>query len=142
MIITRSASETRQIGYQYAESVSSASIVIFQGPVGAGKSVFIRGILSALGVSGHIPSPSFTLINRYQGKKNNLPVNIFHIDLYRLETPEEIADLGFQEIIYSGGISLVEWGERAAGLYNGKTHLVAINFGTEENERQIEIIKN
>ncbi len=81
------------------------------GPLGAGKTVLVKGIASGCGISDTVTSPSYTIISEYNGT-----IPLYHIDLYRLESEEEIDLLGLEEILAGEGISVIEWGERAEHL--------------------------
>jgi len=95
-----------------AAELSSGGVIALIGPLGAGKTVFVKGLAKALGLSGDdATSPTFTLINEYEG-----PVPLYHVDLYRLEQAEEIEELGLHEYFEGPGIVAVEWAERAAHL--------------------------
>jgi tRNA threonylcarbamoyladenosine biosynthesis protein TsaE len=109
--LSRSPEETRDLGRKLGMAVSSGDVIALKGDLGSGKSVLARGILESLGVEGDMPSPSFVLVATYNAR---LPVN--HIDLYRLERAEEALDLGLQEILYSGGVCVIEWAERLEGF--------------------------
>ena len=90
--------------------------------MGAGKSVFARGIIHALGYSGTVTSPTFTLMNTYEG--GLLPV--YHFDLYRLNRAEQLYDIGYDEFLYGSGISLIEWAQRMENLFPEEHILVSI----------------
>lgn len=104
--ITGSASETRTRGAELGQSLAPGSVVIFTGNLGAGKTTLIQGICTGLGVTEKVTSPTFTLINEYQGR---LPV--YHFDFYRLHTAAELIDLGVDEYLDGPGVCLVEWPE-------------------------------
>jgi len=105
---TRSEEETFALARALAAGFGGTETVLLEGELGAGKTVFAKGLAAGAGVTdaGRVSSPSFTLINIYQGKHR-----IFHIDLYRLERPAEIADLGWEDMI-GQGIVIVEWAEK------------------------------
>ena len=112
-------------------------MLLLQGDLGYGKTVFARGIAAALGVPPEeVSSPSFTLVHEYKGGR--FPV--FHIDLYRLEAPEdEVGALGIEDICSAGGVVLVEWGERLPPfLKRGATTVRFHDVG--EGSRRIEIL--
>jgi tRNA threonylcarbamoyladenosine biosynthesis protein TsaE len=105
---TRSEEETFELARALAAGFGGTETVLLEGELGAGKTVFAKGLAAGAGVTdaGRVSSPSFTLVNIYQGKHR-----IFHIDLYRLERPAEIADLGWEDMI-GQGIVIVEWAEK------------------------------
>ncbi len=101
---TSGPEETHLLARDFAKQLEPGDVVCFYGDLGAGKTTFIRGICAELGVTDYITSPTFTLINEYNGE---LP--IYHFDFYRLTTPAELADLGLEEYFYSDGICCIEW---------------------------------
>lgn len=99
-------------GRELGEAAQAGNVfVCLQGELGAGKSTLARAMCRGAGVRGPVPSPTFTLINRYVGSDGR-PVH--HADLYRLEGPEGLADMGWQELLQTEGAVLLEWPERAA----------------------------
>ena len=123
--ITHNTDETLQLGKSLGSKLIAGDLVLLFGDLGAGKTCLTQGIClgSGLDKSTYIRSPTFTLINEYQGV-----VPIFHIDLYRLETEEEIMNLGLEEIIYSKAITIIEWPEKI--ISNKKPN--EFKFGIEE----------
>ena len=106
---TQNANETLQLGKALGAKLIPGDLVLLFGDLGVGKTCLTQGICHGAGLenNAYIRSPTFTLINEYQGK-----VPIFHIDLYRLETEAEIINLGLEEIIYSQAITIIEWSEK------------------------------
>jgi len=86
-------------------------VLSLEGPLGAGKTTLIKGIAQALGISEVVTSPSFTIMSVYEGR-----LDLYHIDLYRLPSEEEIDDLGLDDYLYGDGISVIEWGDKAGDL--------------------------
>lgn len=106
--ITRSEADTMALAGSLADMLSDGDTVLLHGDLGAGKSVFARGVARALGVRGAMPSPTFTLMIPYVGKKA-----LYHYDLYRLNDPDEFFEAGLDENIGGTGVALVEWPEMA-----------------------------
>jgi len=107
-LITRSEAETRARGEALARSLRPGDVVLLVGDLGMGKTVFARGLARGLGVEEEqVRSPSFTLVNRYTGRHL-----VYHIDLYRIDRPEELQELGLEEILEGDGVAVVEWAER------------------------------
>ncbi|HZM69676.1 MAG TPA: tRNA (adenosine(37)-N6)-threonylcarbamoyltransferase complex ATPase subunit type 1 TsaE [Candidatus Cryosericum sp.] len=105
---TGSEAETFALGRDLAGDLRPADVVLLQGDLGMGKTVLARGLAAGLGVPEEdVRSPTFTLINLYQGR---LPV--YHIDLYRIDKPAELEELGLEEILGADGVAIVEWAER------------------------------
>ena len=119
---TRSEQETRIAGERLAASLAPGDTVLLRGDLGMGKTVLARGVAIGLGVpAADIRSPSFTLVNPYHGR---LPV--FHIDLYRIEKPEDLQELGLEEILGGEAIAIVEWAERLGPYRPGRCVEVTI----------------
>lgn len=133
---THSENETYELAKSLAHRLEKGAIIILKGGMGVGKSVFARGIIQALEYSGAVTSPTFTLMNEYP---TNPPV--YHFDMYRLEYPEQLYDIGYDEYIYSNGISLIEWSERMEHLHPDEYILVEIER-ISESDRQISISTN
>ena len=107
-LVTRSEDETRLLGQDLSRSLLAGDVILLTGDLGMGKTVFARGIAQSLGVpEDEVRSPSFTLVNRYRGR-----VTLYHIDLYRIDRPEDLDELGLDEILGGDGIAVVEWAER------------------------------
>ena len=110
--MTDSAAETEALGRRLGERLHSGSVWLLTGEMGAGKTVFARGICRGLGVQDRVRSPSFTLVTNYA--RGRLPV--VHADLYRLESSASVEQLGWEDLAADGTVLLVEWGERARSL--------------------------
>ena len=107
-ITTRSEIETASVGRELASSLAAGSVVLLYGDLGAGKTAFVRGLAEGLGVSrDEVSSPTFTLVQEYRGGR----LTLFHVDLYRLNDPREIDDLGLDEIA-DEGVLAIEWAEK------------------------------
>lgn len=128
-IISRSEDETFRLAEELASGFSGKEIVLLEGELGAGKTVFAKGIASGAGVRNvhQVCSPSFTLVNIYDGKHR-----IFHIDLYRLEREADIRDLGWEDIL-GEGIVIVEWAEKLTFPLDGIS--VLIETGPDDERR-------
>jgi tRNA threonylcarbamoyladenosine biosynthesis protein TsaE len=110
-ITTRSESETSAVGLALAATLSAGDVLLLYGDLGAGKTAFVRGLAEGLGVHrDEVSSPTFTLIQEYRGGR----VPLFHVDLYRLNDPREIDDLGLDEIA-ADGVMAIEWAEKLSG---------------------------
>ena len=130
---TRSVAGTLALGETIAEILRPPKLVILSGEVGAGKTTLVKGIAAALGaaVTEDVPSPTFTLVHEYEGPT----IHLFHLDLYRLETEEQIAVLGLEEMISEpNALVLVEWGERFESVVNLADAEIVMEHG-EGDER-------
>lgn len=110
MIRLADAAATEAFGASLAARVRGGDVVTLEGPLGAGKTSIARGLLAALGLAGEAPSPSFAIVQPYAPPEVRLPV--LHIDLYRIESPDEMEELGLDEALHDS-LLLVEWPERA-----------------------------
>jgi len=107
-ITTHSESETSAVGCQVAATLSAGAVVLLYGDLGAGKTAFVRGLAEGLGVSPtEVSSPTFTLVQEYRGGR----LTLFHVDLYRLNDPREIDDLGLDEMTVEGVLA-IEWADK------------------------------
>ena len=131
MIVTHSAEETRRLGAKLAAHLQPGDVVLLRGDLGAGKSEFARGVARGLGVSGPVPSPSFTILNMYD--EGRIP--LYHFDWYRIHDPDEIGEMGFEEQLHGDGVSLIEWSERAVEYLPERALIIsirAVNDDTRE----------
>lgn len=110
---TKNPDQTRHLGRICGELLTQGSVIALIGDLGTGKTVFVKGVAQGVGVidDKEITSPSFVLVNEYQGR---LPV--YHVDLYRLHHMREVEDLGWEELISSPGVTLIEWAEKVLTL--------------------------
>ena len=132
MIITNNATETRALGERLADSLKAGDVLLLEGELGAGKSEFARGIDKGLGVQETVTSPSFTILNVYESGR----IPLYHFDWYRLESEEELYELGMDEYLGGEGISLVEWPCRCPDAIPPDCLRIQIT-ATGENSRRI-----
>ena len=121
---SHSAEDTEKIGCELAKKALPGDIYCLSGELGAGKTVFAKGFAKGLGITARVTSPTFTILNEYGGGK----VNLYHFDLYRLESPEELVGIGFEEYLFGEGVTLIEWPEKAGNLL--PAHAVHIKIET------------
>ena len=105
-IISKSADETFNVGLDLAARLSPGDVIAFHGDLGAGKTVFVRGLAQGLGLDARVTSPTFTIVNEYNGK-----IPLFHFDMYRLSGSDELFEIGWEDYLTRGGICAVEWSE-------------------------------
>ncbi len=132
MVITNSASETRELGVRLAEQLKAGDVILMDGELGAGKSELARGVAKGLGVQETVTSPSFTILNVYESGR----VPLYHFDWYRLESAEEIFELGMDEYLGGDGVALVEWPDRCPDAIPEDFLRIRIE-ATGENTRRI-----
>ena len=110
--VSRSAEETKEIGRAIGKAVGVGTLALLIGQLGAGKTTLTQGIADGLGVTAYTKSPSFVLVNEYQGR---LP--LFHMDLYRIDDPAEAWELGLDDYLGRDGVLAVEWADRATSIF-------------------------
>ncbi len=131
---THSEQETEALGEKLAGSLRPRTVLAFTGDLGAGKTAFIRGLARGLGVTDRVTSPTFTIVNEYEGD----PLPLFHFDMYRLTSSEELFDIGWEDYLHRGGVCAVEWSENVADALDGAVS-VDIRRGSGDNDRVITI---
>ena len=112
-ITISSLQELDNAAARFLELAGGNTVIAFSGELGAGKTTFIQAICRNLGIEVEVNSPTFSLVNEYFTPEGN---SIFHFDLYRIETPEELFDMGYEEYFYSGSRCFIEWPEKALQL--------------------------
>lgn len=132
---THSPEETEALAARLAPALRPGTVVAYTGDLGAGKTAFTRGLARGLGISARVTSPTFTIVNEYEGGR--LP--LFHFDLYRLSCGDELYDIGWEDYLSRGGVSAVEWSERAEDLAEDGWVYVDLRRGDGENQRHITI---
>ena len=132
---SNSPGETEALGAALAKLLWPGAVVAFTGDLGAGKTAFVRGMAQGLGVAGRVTSPTFTIVNEYEGGR--LP--LFHFDLYRLASSDELFEIGWEDYLRGGGVCAVEWSENAAGALERDTVRVDLRRGAEDGQRVITI---
>ena len=104
--LSHSEQETEELGAALAGRLKAGDVVAYRGDLGAGKTAFTRGLARGLGCTGRVTSPTFTIVNEYEGR-----IPLFHFDLYRLGDQEELWDIGWEDYLGRGGVCAVEWSE-------------------------------
>lgn len=129
-IITTTREQTEEFAYEYAKTLRAGDVVLLDGDMGAGKTVFSKGVARGLGIKEEVTSPTYAYMNDYDGR-------LFHYDCYRIESVEQAENLGLADYFYLGGICLIEWAQNIAPLLPKKVRRVCIRK-LSENEREIE----
>jgi len=138
---TRSVEGTLALAERIAEMLTPPKLVILRGEVGAGKTTLVKGIAAAIGAAAEddVTSPTFTIVHEYEGTK----VRLFHLDLYRLETEEQIAVLGLDEMAgYDNALVLVEWGDRFESIVKRADGEITIEHGDDDERGFLIRLKN
>ena len=134
--ISHSPAETESLGERFGRAAQSGWVIALSGDLGAGKTQFVKGLARGLGATAKVHSPTFTLVNEYGGGR----LRLFHLDLYRLETPAQLLSAGIEEYMSQNGLSVIEWAERLetggwqradAGIIKVKIEIIS------ESERKI-----
>ena len=133
MIATKNYKETILLGERIGRSLKPDDIVALSGCLGAGKTTLIQGIAKGLGVQNWVTSPTFTLINEFEGN-----LNLYHIDLYRIENIDDAEDLAIEEYFTKGGATVIEWAEKIKSILPEKTIKISIKI-VSDNERKFDI---
>ena len=131
---TKSVDDTRSLAGEVAGVARSGDLVLLAGDLGAGKTSFVQGFGRALGVEDRITSPTFVLVHTYEGA---LPV--MHVDVYRLERLQELLDLGIGELLDSGGVTLIEWGDAVLPALPSDFLEVRLELGEGDDERVVRL---
>ena len=131
--ISHSEAQTRRLGARLAELLTSGDVLSLVGDLGSGKTRWAQGVCQGLGVTEPVNSPTFTLVNEYQGR-----VPVFHIDLYRVSDPSELGTFGLEDYLFGSGISLIEWGDRASTVLPSSYLTIALYF-IEDTKRRVVI---
>ena len=132
--LSHSPEETEQLGEQLGRTLRPGSVVAYRGDLGMGKTAFTRGLARGLGCPCRVTSPTFTIVNEYSGA---LP--LFHFDMYRLDSSDELFDIGWEDYLSRGGVCAVEWSERVEDALPDDTLWVSFARGTGENDRIITV---
>lgn len=133
---SNSPKETENIAKAFAKSLNSGDVVCLNGDLGVGKTAFVQGLTKALGVTEPISSPTFTIVNCYNG---TLP--IYHFDVYRIDDCDEMYEIGYEEYVYGDGITIIEWPEKIEPILPEKRYdiLISKDLSKHEDFRLIDI---
>ena len=133
--VSNSPAETEALGAALAGRLKPGAVVAFSGDLGAGKTAFVRGMARGLDICERVTSPTFTIANEYEGGR--LP--LFHFDMYRLSSSDELFDIGWEDYLVRGGVCAVEWSENVSDALEGDCIRVDIRRGAHDNQRLIRI---
>ena len=133
--VTNSPAETEAVGETLAGRLEPGTVIAFTGDLGAGKTAFVRGLARGLGITERVTSPTFTIVNEYEGGR--LP--LFHFDMYRLGSADELFDIGWEDYLARGGVCAVEWSENVTDALEDGCLRVDIRRGERDDQRIITI---
>ena len=111
ILISHSPADTEALGEKFGRAAQCGWVIALSGDLGAGKTQFVKGVARGLGISTRIHSPTFTLAAEYDGGR----LKLFHLDLYRLETQQQVLSAGLEEFLQPDGVTVIEWAEKMAG---------------------------
>ena len=126
--LTHNEAETEALGARLAAVLSPGAVVAYRGGLGMGKTAFTRGLARGLGYPGRVTSPTFTIVNEYEGGR--LP--LFHFDMYRLADADDLFDIGWEDYLDRGGVCAVEWSEQVSEALPEGSILVALSRRRED----------
>ena len=132
--ITNSPMETEKIGAALAERLTPGAVIAYRGGLGAGKTAFTRGLARGLGCSELVTSPTYTIVNEYLGGR--LP--LFHFDMYRLASSDDLWDIGWEDYLERGGVCAVEWSENVADAMEDAITVTIDKLGEESRRITME----
>lgn len=128
VVTTRLANETESLGIRIGNALRKGDVISLRGSLGAGKTVLAKGIAKALDIKEAIVSPTFTLVQEYDGN-----MKMYHLDLYRLSGEDEFESMGGEEFLYPDGITLVEWSEKIESMLPDDTIYIDIRINEDES---------
>lgn len=137
IVITKSEEETFNYAKEIGKTAKEGSVFCLSGDLGAGKTVFAKGFCDGLGVCDYVNSPTFTIVNEYDGELHK----VFHFDMYRIEDEDELIEIGYHEYLSSGGVVIIEWPQMIKNSLPKKRTEITItrDLLSGDNIRQIEI---
>ena len=133
-MISESAGRTQEIGRELGKRLRKGAVVSLRGSLGAGKTVLAKGIAEALGISEAIVSPTFTIVQEYDGER----MRMYHLDLYRLSGEDEFESMGGEEFLSPDGVTLIEWSEKIEDMLPEDTIYIEITINNDLS-REIDI---
>ena len=133
--ITNGEGETEDLGCRLGRALEPGAVIAYTGDLGAGKTAFTRGLARGLGIPDRVTSPTFTIVNEYEGGR--LP--LFHFDMYRLSDSDELFEIGWEDYLARDGVCAVEWSENVEDALDEDSIRVDIRRGEHDDQRRITI---
>ena len=134
-ITTHSADETQALGQKLASRLAPGDVIAYFGDLGAGKTAFTRGLAQGLGITDPVTSPTYTIVNEYLSGR----IPLFHFDMYRLSSSDELFDIGWEDYLSRGGVCAVEWSENVADALQDVIRVTIEKDADEPDTRHITI---
>ena len=131
---SNSPEDTTGIAKDFAKTLVPGDVICMNGDLGVGKTAFVQGLSKELGIEEYLSSPTFTIVNCYEGK---LP--LYHFDVYRIADPDEMYEIGYEEYVYGDGISVIEWAENIKDILPETRYEISIKKDYEKGENYREI---
>ena len=132
--LTNSPEQTEKIGSALAKILSPGTVIAYRGDLGAGKTAFTRGLARGLGISDPVTSPTYTIVNEYLGGR----MPLFHFDMYRLHSADDLWDIGWEDYLERGGVCAVEWSENVADALEDAITVTIEKLGADTRRITIE----
>ena len=132
---TAGEEQTEALGVRLGQLIQPGAVIAYTGDLGAGKTAFTRGLARGLGIPDRVTSPTFTIVNEYEGGR--LP--LFHFDMYRLGSSDELFDIGWEDYLARGGVCAVEWSENVDDALDEDAIRVDIRRGAQDDQRVISV---
>ena len=134
-ITTHSADETQALGQKLASRLAPGDVIAYFGDLGAGKTAFTRGLAQGLGITDPVTSPTYTIVNEYLSGR----IPLFHFDMYRLSSSDELFDIGWEDYLFRGGVCAVEWSENVEDALQDAIRVTIEKDADEPDTRHITI---
>ena len=134
-ITTHSADETQALGQKLASRLASGDVIAYFGDLGTGKTAFTRGLAQGLGITDPVTSPTYTIVNEYLSGR----IPLFHFDMYRLSSSDELFDIGWEDYLSRGGVCAVEWSENVEDALQDAIRVTIEKDADEPDTRHITI---
>jgi len=139
-VITLSGEETFALGMRLSSLLGKGDVVALNGPLGAGKTCFTKGVAKGLGIEEELTSPSYAIISEYECLAGGEKIPFYHIDAYRLGGNDDFSAIGGEDIVYGNGISVIEWGDRIPAFIPSGAYRLDFEI-IEDNKRSVKIVK-
>ena len=128
--ITNSPKQTEKVGEALGKVLQPGTVLAYEGDLGAGKTAFTRGLARGLGATEQVTSPTYTIVNEYLSGR----IPLFHFDMYRLESSDDLWDIGWEDYLDRGGVCAVEWSENVADAMEGAIRVSIAKLSDEERK--------